>query len=51
VIDDLQRAEARYEDALADLRRFERRMALAYMICFGMIFTGLTGFAILKVLQ
>jgi len=48
---DLQGAEARYAEAINDLRRFERRMALAYMICFAMIFIGLTGLAILKVLQ
>jgi hypothetical protein len=51
VTEDLQRAEARYAEAIDDLRRFERRMALAYMICFGMIFVGLLGLVILKVIQ
>jgi hypothetical protein len=37
--------------AIDDLRRFERRMALAYLIFAGMFFFGLLGLLILKVIQ
>lgn len=49
--DDLKRAEDRYAEALADLRRFEYRMGLAYVAFMLMLVFGLVGLAILKVLQ
>jgi hypothetical protein len=51
VTDELQRAEARYAEALDDLRRFELRMALIFSIGLWMFFFGIVGLVILKVIQ
>ena len=44
--DELQRAEARYAEALADLRRFERRMDMVLAVGVSMVLTSLLGLVI-----
>ena len=49
--EEVRRTEENYASALADLHRFERKMAIIFMTCSVLMLAAMIGLLVIRVLQ